>query len=131
MIYCVFSGHVFVRALPVDGPALRRLVAVLPLAEARGGVPGWARQPPPHRAIQLHLHRKENETISGNLFGDCRTPMSSIRPFYANPKFGNNFGEFLRHSKDVTHMEMGVCRQNYSMNIPLISAEYLNLSCVK
>ena len=31
--------------------------------------------------------------------------MWSIRPFYAYPKFGNTFGEFVRHRKDVTKMK--------------------------
>ena len=30
------------------------------------------------------------------------TPMGSIP--YANPKFGNNFGEFVCHRKDITKM---------------------------
>ena len=46
--------------------------------------------------------------------------MCSIRPFYAKPKFVNNFGEFVHHRKDVTYMKTGVCRQHYSMNNPLI-----------
>ena len=32
--------------------------------------------------------------------------------FYANTKFGNNFGEFVRHRKRVTYIETGVCRQH-------------------
>ena len=38
-----------------------------------------------------------------------------IRPFYANPKFGNNFGGFVCHRKhvtknNVTYMGTGVFR---------------------
>ena len=58
------------RPLPVDGTFLCGPVSVLPVAEARGGLP---RRPcifTHHRPIQLHLHRKANEKISGYYTGD-------------------------------------------------------------
>ena len=60
------------------------------------------------------------------LIGICRTPVWSIRPFYVNPKFGNNFGEFEHHrntcnvtKNDVT-WKLCVWRHYYSRNNHLI-----------
>ena len=60
-----FVGHVSVRALPVDGAHLRRAVALLPVAETRSCGVRRSRLSPAHRSVQLDLHRKTNEEISG------------------------------------------------------------------
>ena len=56
--------------------------------------------------------------VSLKLIGVCRTPILSIRSFYANPKFGNFRKDVTKN--DVAYIETGVCRQHYSMNNPLI-----------
>ena len=58
--------------------------------------------------------------------GVCTTPLRSIQPFCANPKFGNTFGECVRHRIDTKmtswrHMETEVFRQHCSMNNRLIA----------
>ena len=54
-----------VRALPVDGAHLRRTVPLLPVAEARSRRLRWSRVSLAHRSLQLDLHWKTNEKISG------------------------------------------------------------------
>ena len=48
----------------------------------------------------------------------CLQDLYSIGPLHVNPKFGNNFGNFLRHrnKNDVTSMDKGV----YYLNKPFI-----------
>ena len=48
------------------------------------------------------------QCVDPQFIGVDRTRVLSIRPFYANPKFGNNFREFVHHRKDVIYMETGV-----------------------
>ena len=51
---------------------------------------------------RVHFWNSHNNVrICVTLIGVC---MWSIRSFYVNPKFGNNFGEFVRHRRDITGM---------------------------
>ena len=60
-----FVGHVAVRALSVDRAHLRGAVPLLPVAEARSRRVRRPRVSPAHRSVQLDLHWKTNEEISG------------------------------------------------------------------
>ena len=53
----------------------------------------------------------------------CTQSLSQIRldvaGFYVNPKFGNNFGDFVQHRKDVTKMTLHTWRRVSAGNIIL------------
>ena len=46
--------------------------------------------------------------------------MWSNRPFYANPKLGNNFGEFMPHRKDVTNIQTRLFSLNNHLTFILL-----------
>ena len=64
------------------------------------------------------LHSYLHYLVQG-IFRVCLTPVWSIGPFYANPKFGNNFGEFVRHRKGVTKLTSHTWRWMFTDSIIL------------